>query len=70
VSDKDARFRRLAPSGDLFAHFGVALETATVEPSPPAARAVASCSYCGWYVELKSTACPICAKPRHAAGTP
>jgi len=70
VSDKDARFRRLAPSGDLFAHFGVALDVGVVEPTPPAARAVAACSHCGWYVDLATAACPICAKPRVGAATP
>jgi hypothetical protein len=70
MSDKDARFRRLAPSGDLFAHFGVAVENATTEPSPAAARAMTACTHCGWYVELGSAACPICGKARVGAGTP
>jgi hypothetical protein len=71
VSDKDARFRRLAPpSGDLFAHFGVALEVDATEPLAPAPRVAAGCSHCGWFVDVGAGECPICAKPRVAAGPP
>lgn len=70
MSDRDARFRRLAPTGDLFAHFGVALEAPT-DPSPsPVMRVTTACGHCHWYVDVTDAACPICGQARTPAVTP
>jgi hypothetical protein len=70
VSDRDARFRRLAPTGDLFAHFGVALEAPTDPSTPPAVRTTTGCAHCSWYVDVTEVACPICGQPRTPAVSP
>lgn len=67
MSGKDERFRRLRPptSGDLFAHFGVALEPAAA-PSDAGAPTVTvgrACSQCGWYVTEQDPSCFVCGRP-------
>ncbi|HWB74323.1 MAG TPA: hypothetical protein VG755_05195 [Nannocystaceae bacterium] len=59
MSDRDARFRRLRPDGDLFAHFGIELEP--VASSQPIQRGGAiACGRCRWYVRAEETSCPVC----------
>ncbi|MBK8238153.1 MAG: hypothetical protein IPK74_21705 [Deltaproteobacteria bacterium] len=48
-------------TGDLFAHFGVAVPVA--EPSAeaePASRVAAACPRCGWYVTAVESTCRVC----------
>jgi len=59
VSDRDARFRRLRPDGDLFAHFGIELEPSAAAV-PTSTVAVAICSHCRWYVWRTAASCPLC----------
>lgn len=63
VSHRDARFRRLTPNGDLFAHFGVALDPPVAESVAPVVRVAAGCRHCGWFVDVGADACPICGQP-------
>lgn len=62
MNDRDARFRRLRPTtGDLFAHFGVAVPV--VEPSAeaePTSRVAAACPRCGWFVTAAESTCRVC----------
>lgn len=67
MRDKDARFRQLAPTGDLFAHFGVALDPPAPPLEPAAPGAATRCKHCGWLVRLTLAACPVCALDRGGA---
>jgi hypothetical protein len=66
MAGKDERFRRLRPptSGDLFAHFGVALEPATQPPGEGAAilTVARACPQCGWYVTDHDPSCFVCGR--------
>ena len=66
MSGKDERFRRLRPptSGDLFAHFGIAIEpaTASVSESPAAVTVARACPQCGWYVTERDASCFVCGR--------
>lgn len=71
MSARDERFRRLKPStrrnGDLFEHFGVAVEPAGVgslEQVP--VQAVHACPTCGWYAD-PSTRCDNCGEEAKAS---
>jgi hypothetical protein len=56
------RFRRLRPkNGDLFAHFGVAVDPAPAPERAPVVEA-RGCSQCGWYVSVDAAACPLCGR--------
>lgn len=66
MADKDDRFRRLRPptSGDLFAHFGIAI--APAEPargeSSPVVLVAHACPQCGWYVTAEDASCFVCGR--------
>lgn len=66
MSGKDERFRRLRPptSGDLFAHFGVALEPTTPPDgeSPAPVTVARGCPQCGWYVTECDASCFVCGR--------
>ncbi|HET6582291.1 MAG TPA: hypothetical protein VFG69_02565 [Nannocystaceae bacterium] len=66
MSGKDERFRRLRPpaSGDLFAHFGVALEPASAPAaeSSPVVTLARACPQCGWYVTERDPSCCVCGR--------
>lgn len=68
MSDRDARFRRLAPTGDLFAHFGVALDPPPGPVTSTGPVAATRCKHCGWLMLATLHACPVCAFD--PAGTP
>jgi hypothetical protein len=67
MTDETERFRRLRPptSGDLFAHFGIALESPapTIANAPSAVLAAHACPQCGWYVTVEDTSCFVCGRP-------
>jgi hypothetical protein len=67
MSDKAERFRRLRPptSGDLFAHFGVQLESSTAPTAdgPALVLAAHACPQCGWYVTVDDPDCFVCGRP-------
>ena len=61
MSARDERFRRLRPptTGDLFAHFGVALEP-PVRETTPTVLVAHPCPRCRWYVTSEDTQCLVC----------
>jgi len=67
MSDKAERFRRLRPpaSGDLFAHFGIALEPSAepTEGGPAPVLVAHACPQCGWYVIAEDPSCLVCGRP-------
>jgi hypothetical protein len=62
VSDRDARFRRLRPDGDLFAHFGIELEPTSM-PEPSSSAVAIACARCRWYLRRIESTCPVCGLP-------
>ncbi|MBC8067365.1 MAG: hypothetical protein IAG13_03450 [Deltaproteobacteria bacterium] len=64
MSDRDARFRRLRPDGDLFAHFGIELEAAaSPAPASTPVSSATSCTHCRWYLHADQSSCPLCGHP-------
>ena len=66
MGDKEDRFRRLRPptSGDLFAHFGIAIAPAEPTRDDAAATVLAAhaCPQCGWYVTAADPSCFVCGR--------
>lgn len=68
VSDDDARrtSTSAAETGDLFAHFGVALEAPGTRGPRPLVEVVA-CSHCSWWLSASQVtrheSCPVCGTP-------